>query len=50
MVKKEVSCGKINLLDLDSQRSAYAIHAAYSRTKIPDICVKENGTLTNRNC
>jgi hypothetical protein len=48
--QKEVSCGKINLLDLDSQRSAYDIYAAYPRTKIPDIGVKENGTFANRNC
>jgi hypothetical protein len=48
MVKKEVSCGKINLLDLDSQRSAYDIHAAYPRTKIPDIFVKRKWNTHKR--
>jgi hypothetical protein len=46
MVKKEVSCGKINLPDLASQRSAYEIHTAYPRTKIPNIGVKENALIS----
>lgn len=46
--RKEVSCGKISLQDLTSQRSAYGIHAAHPGTKIPDICVVENVTYSNR--
>ena len=44
--RKEVSCGKISLQDLTSQRSAYGLHAAHPGTKIPDICVVERSRST----